>query len=397
MIDKISIYYATEWKTLERLSDIPFHFVYNGNMDKAKRIGDAVSAVGICLNFLLAAAKIIFGALFGFVSIVADGVNNLSDMGSGIVSIVSFRIAAKPADKEHPYGHQRAEYIASMFIGFLVLLIAFELARESIEKIIAWEIGDVSLWAFVLLAVSVGVKAVMFIIYRVAAKKINSDVLSASAVDSLSDCIATTAVIAGMLVSRYAGVPFDGIAGLIVVAFILFEGIGIVKKASSRLLGQAPDPELVDKVKKILLAGEGVLGVHDLKLFRFGSQKFFATAHIEMDANLPSATTHARIDYLEYKVFSETGVELTAHFDPVDPLDEEAKELEARIRAAVEGVYEGMDLHDFRLVRGEKKKIIFEVGVPFALKASDGEVESTVLSAVKILTDAEAVVTVERE
>ncbi|MBD5636792.1 MAG: cation transporter [Clostridia bacterium] len=382
---------------MERLSDIPFDFVYNEDMNESKRIGNAVSAVGICLNFLLAAAKIIFGALFGFVSIIADGVNNLSDMGSGIVSIVSFRIAAKPADKEHPYGHQRAEYIASMLIGFLVLLIAFELVRESIEKIIAWQIGDVSLWAFVLLAVSVGVKAIMFIIYRVAAKKTQSDVLSASAVDSLSDCIATTAVIVGMLISRYAGVPFDGIAGLIVVAFILFEGIGIIKKASSRLLGQAPDPELVSKVKEILLGGEGVLGVHDLKLFGYGSQKFFATAHIEMDAKLPSDITHARIDFLERKVLSETQVELTAHFDPVDPSDEEAKELEERIRAAVEGMYEGMDIHDFRLIRGEKKKIVFEVGVPFALKAKDEEVESAILSAVRLLGEAEAVVTVERE
>ena len=366
-------------------------------MSGEKRVGDAVSIVGICLNFLLAAAKIIFGALFGFISIVADGVNNLSDMGSGIVAIVSFRIAQKPADKEHPYGHQRAEYIASMLIGFSVLLIAVELLRESVEKIIAWQAGDVTVWAFVILSVSVAVKAAMFVLYRVAAKKINSDVLSAAAVDSLSDCAATLAVIAGMLITHFAGVPFDGIIGLVVVAFILFEGIGIVKKASSRLLGQAPEPELVGKIKEILLSGEGVLGVHDLKLFRYGPKKFFATVHIEMDANLPSTATHARIDALERRVLSETQVELTAHFDPVDPSDEEAKELEDRIRAAVEGMYEGMDLHDFRLVRGEKKKIVFEVGIPFALKVRDEEVKAAVETAVKLLTDAEAVVTVERE
>lgn len=365
--------------------------------EKRRRVGDTVSAIGICLNFLLAAAKIIFGAVFGFVSIAADGVNNLSDMGSGIVSIVSFRIAAKPADKEHPYGHQRAEYIASMFIGFSVLLIAAELIRESVEKIIAWELPEVTYWAFILLGASVLVKAGMFVLYRVGAKKINSDVLSAAAADSLSDCIATFAVIAGMLISRYAQIPFDGIAGLFVVVFILWEGIGILRKASSRLLGQAPEPELVDKVKEILTAGEGVLGVHDLKILRYGPQKFFATAHVEMDAKLPAALTHALIDGLERKVYAETGVELTAHFDPVDPSDEEAKELEARIRAAVEGMYEGMDLHDFRLVRGEKNKIIFEVGLPFALKASDAEVESAVLAAVRLLTDAELTITVERE
>ena len=361
------------------------------------RINNAVSWVGISLNFLLAAAKIIFGALFGLVSIVADGVNNLSDMGSGIVSIVSFRIAAKPADKEHPYGHQRAEYIASMLIGFFVLLIAAELLRESIEKIVAWQIGEVTLWAFVLMGISVAVKAGMFILYRVAAKKTGSDVLSASAIDSLSDCISTAAVIAGMLISRYAGVPFDGIAGLVVVVFILIEGIGIVRKASSKLLGQAPDPELIGKIKEILLAGDGVLGVHDLKLFRYGPQKFYGAAHVEMDAKLPSAETHAKIDLLEREILAQTGVEITIHFDPVDPSDEEAKELEERIRAAVEGMYEGMDLHDFRLVRGDRKKIIFEVGVPFALKATDSEIEASVLAAVKLLTEAEAVITVERE
>lgn len=364
---------------------------------RKKRIGDTVSAIGIVLNFLLATTKIVFGAIFGLISMAADGVNNLSDMGSGIVSIVSFRIASKPADKEHPYGHQRAEYIASMLIGFSVLLIAIELLRESVEKIIAWQAADISLWAFVILGASVVVKAGMFVLYRVAAKKINSDVLSAAATDSLSDCIATFAVIAGMLVTYLTSVPFDGIAGLIVVVFILWGGIGIVKNASSRLLGQAPDPELVAAIKEILLGGEGVLGVHDLKIFRFGPQKFFATAHVEMDANLPSAVTHEQIDQIERKVLSETQVEITVHFDPVDPSDEEAKELEERVRAAVEGMYEGMDLHDFRLIRGAKKKLVFEVGVPFALKASDTEVQSAIVSAVQLLTDAETSVTVERE
>lgn len=356
-----------------------------------------MSGIGIGLNFLLAATKIIFGSLCGLISVAADGVNNLSDMGSGIVAIVSFRIAQKPADKEHPYGHQRAEYIASMLIGFSVLLIAAELLRESIEKIIAWQPSDVTIWTFLICAVSVAIKAGMFALYRLTAKKLNSDVLSAAAIDSLSDCVTTSAVLAGTLITRYAGIPFDGIAGILVVVFIFAEGAGIVKRASSRLLGQAPDPELVVKIKKILLAGEGVIGVHDLKLFCYGPKKFFATAHIEMDASLPSVKTHERIDFLEREVQKETQVELTAHFDPVDLSDEEAKELQSRIRAAIEGTYEGLNLHDFRFIRGERNKIILEVGIPFSLKSRDAEVESAVLSAVKILTDAEAIVTVERE
>ncbi len=375
-----------------------FGNVYNVFMDlKKQRLCDTVSGIGIVLNFLLAAAKIVFGAVFGLISVVADGVNNLSDCGSGVVAVVSFRISAKPADKEHPYGHQRAEYIASMLIGFFVLMIGVELFRESIEKIIAWTVGDISVWAFVLLGVSVFVKAGMFVLFRVTAKKADSDVIAAAAVDSLSDCIATFAVIAGMLVSRFAGIPFDGIAGLFVVIFILWEGIGIVKKASSRLLGQAPDPATVARVRALLLEGEGVLGIHDLKLFRFGPNKFFATAHVEMDSRVPPIQSHVQIDALERKVKEETGVELTAHYDPVDPMDTEAKELEARIRAAVEGMYDGMDLHDFRLIRAQTRKIVFEVGIPFDLKATDSEVEKSVVSAVKLLTDATPVVTVERE
>jgi len=367
-------------------------------MDEAKkRLGDAVSAVGIVLNFILAALKITFGALFGVVALAADGANNLSDCGSGVVSVVSFRIASKPADKEHPYGHQRAEYIAAMLIGFFVLLIAVELLRESVEKIVSGVLPDANLLIYILSGASVLVKFAMFFLYRLAGKKIDSDVLKAAALDSVCDCIATLSVIAGALVSDYAHFPADGIAGLVVVVFILWEGIGIVKNASSRLLGQAPDPAFVTKLRELLLASEGVLGIHDLRIYRYGPNKYFATVHVEMDAHESPALSHERIDAIERDVLDKLQTELTAHFDPVDPSDTEAQELETRIRAAVEGMYEGMDLHDFRLVRGEHKKIVFEVGIPFALKTKDGEVKASVISAVRVLTDAEPVVRVERE
>ena len=357
--------------------------------------GTAVSAVGIALNFCLAAAKILLGVFTGLVSLVADGINNLSDCGSGTVSLVSFRIAQKPADREHPYGHQRAEYVASMIISFLVLLFAVELLRESAEKITAGTASQGGLGVYILLGVSVLVKAGMFVLYRTFGKKISSDTLKAASVDSACDCLATLAVAAGLILSAY-GIPADGYAALLVAVFIGWQGISLLKDASSKLLGRAPDPDLVEKVRAIALAGEGVIGVHDLRLFRFGPSKYFATAHIEMSANLPAPCSHARIDEIERRVKAETGVELTAHLDPVDTEDEEAKEIEEKIRAATEGMYDGMDLHDFRIVRGATVKVIFEVGVPFACKQKDGEILETLERSVKIL-GFEPVITVERE
>lgn len=352
---------------------------------------------GIALNFALAAAKITLGAVTGLVSVLADGVNNLSDCGSGIVSLVSFRIAQKPADKEHPYGHQRAEYVASMLISFLVLLLAVEFFRESLERVIADTPSQGPFYLYILLGVSVAVKAGMSLYYRAVAKKIGSDTLKAAGVDSACDCLATLAVIAGLAVSRFVSVPADGYAGVVVALFIAWEGLSLLREAGSKLLGQAPDPALVSRIRAIILGGEGVLGVHDLRVYRYGRDRFYATAHIEADAREPALLSHEHIDAAEREVLRLTGMELTAHFDPVDPDDAEARELEARIRAATEGMYGEMDLHDFRLVRGAKKKIVFEVGVPFDCKAKDGEIASAVCCAVRLLGDYEPCVTVERE
>lgn len=359
-------------------------------------MGKLVSAVGIALNLLLAAAKIVLGILTSLISLVADGLNNLSDCGSGAVSLVSFRISQKPADKEHPYGHQRAEYIASMIISFLVLLLAVELFRESLDSVMEGGLSSGNLYVYILLGVSVAIKAGMFFGYGITARKINSDALKAAAIDSACDCLATVAVAVGLILSAY-GIAADGYAGLVVSLFVAWEGISILREASSKLLGLAPEPALVEKIRAIILAEEGVLGVHDLRVYCFGRARFYATAHIEADASLPAAITHECIDRVEHKVLHETGVELTAHFDPVDLNDSEAAELETRIRAAVEGMFENMDLHDFRLVRGARDKVIFEVGVPFSCKTSDEEILSAVTNAVRLLGEWEPVVTVERE
>ena len=359
--------------------------------------GRLVSIIGIVLNLCLAALKITFGAIFGLISVLADGVNNLSDCGSGVVSLVSFRIAAKPADKEHPYGHERAEYIASMIIGFFVLLLAVELVRESVEKILSGELSE-SFWGiYLLLGLSVAVKAGMFVLYRVSARKLQSDALKAASLDSACDCLATLAVIVGLVVSQFTGFPAEGYAGAVVALFIVWEGVQIVREASSKLLGQAPDPALLEKIRALVLSGEGVLGMHDLRAYRYGTQKVFASAHIEMDCTLPALVSHEVLDGLERQILSELGVEFTAHLDPVDTADEEAKELEERIRAGVEGIVDGLNLHDFRLIRGVRKKIVFEAGVPFACPEKDSEIKNNLERAVRLIGDYEPAVTVERE
>ncbi len=377
-------------------------FVYNKDMKPQEqqsntRKGIFVSVVGMALNLLLACSKIAVGIVTGFVSVIADGVNNLSDCGGGVVSIVSFRIADKPADKEHPYGHQRVEYVASLLISFIILTLAVQLMRESLETILSGVLSSSSLLVFVLLGSSIAVKAFMFLYYRMAYRKIHSDTLKAASVDSACDCFATSAVVIGLIVSRYTGFAADGWAGIFVSLFIVWEGVGILREAGSKLLGQAPDKTLFEAIRKYILADEAVLGLHDLHIYTYGTNNMFATAHIEMDASVPSMTAHETLDRIECEILKEYGVELTAHLDPVDQSDEEARELEQRVRAAVEGMVEGMNLHDFRIVRGATTRAVFEVGVPFSCKTKDKDLKCDIARTVRILGDYEPVVTIERE
>ena len=356
-----------------------------------------ISAAGIALNAVLAVAKIAAGAVAGLVSVVADGLNNLSDCGSGVISFVSFRVAEKPADREHPYGHRRAEYVASMLIAFLVLMLAVELFRESLERALGGASTAAAPWLYAVLGASVAIKAGMFVGYRVVAKKIDSDPLRAAALDSACDCLATAVVIVGAVLTRFTAFPADAVAGLLVALFIAWQGIAILREAGSKLLGRAPDPALVARVRAILLSGDGVLGIHDLKIYGYGKGAMFATAHAEMDAATPAALSHEVIDALERRVAAETGVTLTVHLDPVVLNDVEAAALEQRVRAAVEGLADGMNIHDFRLVRGAVTKAVFEVGIPFDCPVQDAQLKNDIERAVKILSDCEPVVTVERE
>ena len=359
--------------------------------------GALTSAIGIVCNVLLAAAKITVGLLFGLVSVIADGFNNLGDCGSSAVTLVAFRISEKPADKEHPYGHRRAEYIAALVTGFFVLFFAVELVRESIEKIVSGTLPETAWIVYLVLAISVVVKAGMFVFYRVMAKKLQSDSLRAAATDSLCDCIATTAVIGGVLIVQFTGFAADGWAGILVALFILWQGVKIVKEASSKLLGQAPDSDLLGKIKAIICSKEGIIGVHDLRVYSYGKDMIFSTVHVEMDAKLPSLEAHAILDGIEHEVKDTLNVSLTAHLDPVDLQDREALELEAGVREAIEGIGQEFELHDFRLIRGTVNKVIFDVEVPYSCKQSDEELRHGLEQAVHSIVDYQVLITIERK
>lgn len=359
--------------------------------------GALISVIGIVCNVLLAVSKITIGLVFGLVSVVADGFNNLGDCGSSAVTLVAFRISQKPADKEHPYGHRRAEYIAALVTGFFVLFFAVELVRESIEKIVSNLLPEVSWIIYLVLAISVVVKAGMFVCYRIAAGKLQSDSLKAAATDSLCDCIATTAVIVGVVILQFTNFYADGWVGILVALFVLWQGVKIVKEASSKLLGQAPDDDLVNKIKSVICSKEGIIGVHDLRVYSYGNDMTFSTVHVEMDANMSSLEAHAILDEIEHEVKDTLNVSLTAHFDPVDLQDREAIELEVHVREAIAGVAEEIELHDFRLVRGAINKVIFDVEVSYSCKMTDDELRQSLEKAVHSVGDYVALIVIERK
>ena len=359
------------------------------------RGGIAASVVGIVCNVLLSAAKIAVGVLCGLVSVTADGINNFSDCASGAVSLVSFCVSEKPADRGHPYGHRRAEYIAAMITGFLILLAAAELIRASAESVMAG--GNVfAPWpVFLVLGLSVLVKMGMFFYYRARAKGLGSDVLRASAADSLSDCIATAAVLIGAGLTRL-GLPADGYTGLIVALFVVWQGVKVVRDAGSELMGRAPDRALTRALGACILSYKCVLGYHDLRVFTYGHGVAYATVHVEMNAKIPPLRAHAILDAMEHAALEQTGTVLTTHLDPVDLTDGAADALREQVAEEARRKIGDIELHDFRIVRGAVDKAIFEASVPFSCKLKDGAVRAALEEIVRACGNYVPVITIER-
>ena len=340
-----------------------------------ERVGKFSGILGIALNTLLAAGKIAVGALTGMISVLADGMNNLTDCGSNVVSVIGFKVSGKPADKEHPFGHQRAETIAALVIAVVVLAVAAELVIQSIETILSPSESEFSVWAAAVLAVSVAVKLFMFFANRSLSKAIGSDALAATATDSISDAVATSAVLACLFISRYTGAQLDGYVGAAVAVFIAFSGFSILKETVSRLLGRAVDADTADTLRARVCSFAGVHGVHDLTVHEYGNNKKYATVHVEVDANMPLMATHDLADTIEKEIGRETGVELTVHIDPLVLDDPKVNALREAAEQIAAGIDPALRVHDFRVVGGTTHaNLVFEVAAPFDCPVSDGEI-----------------------
>ncbi len=363
--------------------------------------GTMVSVVGIILNLLLAAGKFTVGFLFGAISVQADAVNNLSDAGSQIISLVSFKIAAKPADKEHPFGHARIEYVASMIVSFIVLLIGWELLSGSIDKVFH-PMETVFSWVSVaVLGVSVAVKVWLCIFNRKIAGRIDSTVMRATAADSLSDAAATSAVLIATLIYRFTGFDPDAYMGILVALLILWAGIKILNETKNSILGERPSDEQVAEIRAVVAEFEsaGVIGLHDLVVHNYGPGRVMASLHVEVDGDTDIYISHDIMDRIERRLRVDCGIIATVHMDPVAVRDPAVNALRETATAIALSLDDRLRIHDFRIVPGDTHtNLIFDVAAPFDLKLSDDELRLTLADRIHAHDDRLfAVITVDRE
>ena len=332
-------------------------------------VGKLAGTTGIVCNILLFALKLLAGILSGAVSVIADALNNLSDAASSIVTLLGFRLAQQPADRDHPYGHARYEYLSGLTVAVLILVIGVELAGTSVKKIFNPTSVEVSAVTFVVLLCAIGMKLWMSLFFSALGKMIESTTLKATAEDSRNDVIATAAVLAGCLIEKCFHINVDGYFGLAVALFILYSGIQLTKETISPILGQRADTKLVESISKRILENPAVLGVHDLLVHDYGPGQCFASVHVELSAQEDPIVCHDIIDDIECNVLEKLNVHLVIHYDPVLENDEEW----AKTRQIVETVISAMDssltIHDFRIVRGaQQSKVVFDLAVPYSMK-----------------------------
>ena len=357
----------------------------NGKAGRDK-LGKFASIIGIIVNVLLSGGKMLIGVLAGSVAIIADSLNNLSDAGSSIVSFISFKIASKPADRDHPFGHARIEYIASMIVSFIILLVGFELFSDSFLGLFATESQALVITAitYVILGVSILFKLWLAIFYTKISKKIDSQVIKASAQDSLFDCISTTAVLVSSLIVHFTGIhQIDSAVGLVVAVIILVAGVRLLNETKNSILGEAPVDELVDSINSVVAKYPEVLGVHDLLVHNYGPRHYIASFHAEVDGEQDIFILHDIIDNIEREITQELGILCTIHLDPIVTNDECLSELRELCRATVCSLFEGANIHDFRMVVGQTHtNLIFDVEVPFEIKTSTDDIIECIKSAI---------------
>lgn len=343
-------------------------------------VGKLSGIVGIFSNLFLFVIKFVIGTIVHSVSIQADGVNNLTDAGSNIISILSFHFANKPADKDHPFGHERTETIASLFVGILILVLGFETAKESISKVIHPGSIDFRIASVIILLVSIIVKFWMYTYNKKLSKTYDSSLLDATALDSISDVCGTTAVLVSTLLSPVLHFNLDGYMGIVVSGIIIYGAYGLLRDMINSLIGEAPDPELVHNIVDRIMAHPAILGVHDMMLHNYGPNKIFASAHVEVDSSKDIFETHDHIDNIEREVKENMNIDLVLHMDPVKVNDPETELYRAKVVKAIHQIDSKWGFHDFRIVSGPTHvNLVFDLVIPFEEKYTQEKIEEMLL------------------
>ena len=327
--------------------------------------GKTAGRIGIGCNLLLFGVKLLTGLLSGSVSITADALNNLTDASASVLTLLGFRLAEKPADEDHPYGHARIEYLTGLGVAALSFVIGLELGKTSLKKILHPEQVLFSLPLVLVLVASIGVKLWMAGLNRGLGRRIGSSALMAAAADSRNDVLSTTAVLIACIVGKFTGLGLDGYMGMAVAAFILWSGVGIARETISPLLGEGADPALASALIRDVRSHELVLGVHDVMVHDYGPGRKYATLHVEMDGREDPLRCHDIIDHIEREILVRHGVHMTIHYDPLEMDNSETTAMRSRVEALLRDVDPRLSVHDFRMVRGaDHTKLVYDLVVP---------------------------------
>ena len=339
---------------------------------------------GIIVNIVLAASKFVIGMISHSIAITGDALNNLSDAGSNIVTLVGFKMAGMKPDKEHPFGHGRIEYVAALVVGFIVEMMGIELIKSSIEKI-KNPVPSVFSWVacFVLL-LSIGGKLWLALFNRYLGRKIESPAMTAVVADSISDIAATSSTLLALVLSQFTSFPVDGVFGVLVALFIMYSGFGILKETIGILLGNPPSKEIVDGLRAFILDHDGVIGIHDLVIHSYGAAKFFATVHVEVPTTIDIIEAHDTMDLIEREVQERFSIQLVVHMDPLVVNDERVDELHSLVIAQCQEIDPSLHIHDFRVVDGPTHtNLIFDLVVPFEFRLSEEQTEELLCQKIK--------------
>lgn len=350
-----------------------------GNPRVRERYGILAGGTGIVLNVCLFGAKFIAGLFTASIAVTADAFNNLSDAGSSIVTLLGFKLAGMPPDKEHPFGHGRIEYLSGLVVSLAILVVGVELLKSSILKIFRPEPVEFQVFSFVILFISVLTKLWMCHFNRTLSKRIHSSAMSATAMDSLTDAVATSAVILGLLAGHLFQLQIDGWVGVLVALFILYTGFCTAKDSLSPLLGQAPDKAFVQHISDTVMSHDEVVGIHDLIVHDYGPGRLLISLHAEVPSNADILETHDAIDRIELELRRKFSCEVTIHMDPIVVDDDEIRELHQRVCDLVSTIDPGLSIHDFRMVKGPTHtNLIFDLIVPYRFRLPDGAVAERV-------------------